>query len=318
MPFCKLNEGVSVLMDKTTINICPSMDALNAINCMSYVKANDKDQLRKAFRTFAMNTRYTMLTAFKGDIKYIPASPKNRMERFSLLTPDHTSVVATVWINVGMGLVQYSFKPSRLTTECKEHLDSLFQITLADGYISLYRYGTLSLLEYAVDVEDVSIEDVVLIDTGKRRYTVTPEGTTYCGCRRSMLVGVTYDKGAEIRLKTPAFTGTLLRHEVRKRATGCTIENWVESESVENLFAQFIPVPRSALRDLIGKPKAEQVRNFGLHAVFRNKPSRISFIKEVCKCRYQWANPDVLWSACRSSLIASLLPPELKVMKAEV
>jgi hypothetical protein len=299
-------------MDKTTFNIWPSQQALNAIACMGNAHVTDKKQLLKMFRTFAMNTKYKLMTVFADDAQYIPASPKCKLERFVLRTPDHASIVAVISVHVAMGLVQYSFNPSQLTGESRMHLEALLHLTLAEGYVSLYRYGTLSVVEYAVDVDGIAVEDVVLVDTGKRRYTLTREGTTYCGGRRSKLVGVTYDKGAEIRLTNPSFTGTRLRHELRKRATDCTVEDWVESESQDNLFGYFIPVPRVALRSLIGKAKAEEVRNFGVHAVFRNLPSRKALLGELCQCRCEWANPDLLWKTCRKRLIKSLRPPELK------
>jgi hypothetical protein len=300
-------------MDKTTISITPSQHALSAITCMGDVPViNDKEQLLKMFRDFATHTKHTLMTEFAGDIQYIPSAPRSRMEGFIIKTPDHESTAAIVWVHVPTGLVQYSFNPSHMTAESRAHFDALLQVTLRDGYVSLYQHGKVSVIEIAVDVDELSIDNAVLVDTGKRRYSLTEWGTTYCGCRRSKLVGVMYDKGADIRRADPAFDTERLRHEVRVRAPECTVEEWVGTGCEGNPFARFVVVPRAALRDLVGIGRAEQIRNFGLQHVVRNRPAREALIAALQKCRYPWADPEVLWSNCRSRLIASLHPPELK------
>ena len=212
-----------------------------------------------------------------------------------------------------MGLVQYSFNPSRITEEGRAQIDALLQVTLAEGYVSLYRYGTMSMAEYAVDVDGIAINEVVLIDAGRRRYTLTQQGTTYCGCRRSEFVGVTYDKGAELRTRDPAFAGTRLRYEVRRRAPSLTVENWVKFGSDDNPFNYFFPVPRVSLRSLVGKARAEKIRNFGLREVYQNRSARNSLCNELRECEYEWADPDLLYSNFRSHLISSYRPLELEV-----
>lgn len=271
----------------------------------------DKKHLRKQFQKFAGLTKSTLMNLYGGDVKYIPASPRTRMEGFQLLTPDHKTKVAVVWVHAPTGLVQYSFNPRQLTDDAREEFDALLQVTLAQGYVSLYRYGKVSVTEYSVDVEDVPLKSVVLVDTGFRQYTLLDEGTTYCGGRRSALVATLYDKGDEIRRRDPGFSGTRLRYEVRIRAPKQTLESWVTCGSEANPFAYFVLVPRQALRDLLGPKLAEQVRNFGLRAVVRNKAARAAIISEIKARRCEWADSEVIWEGCRGHLIPSLSPPEL-------
>lgn len=300
-----------LVMDKTTISITPSQQALSAITCTPAADIVDKNHLRDQFRKFAGQTKCTLMNVFAGDVRYIPASPKTRMEGFVLLTPDHATKVAVVWVQAATGLVQYSFNPSQLTGEAKVEFDALLQLTLVEGYVSLYRHGTVSVAEYGVDVEDVPLKSVVLVDTGLRKYTLLDEGTTYCGVRRSELVAALYDKGDEIRRRDSGFCGTRLRYEVRRRAPKQTLEEWVTCGSEANPFAHFVPVPRSALRDLVGARRAEQIRNFGLRAVVLNGAARAAIISELHARRCEWANPELIWANFRSHLIPSLRPPEL-------
>jgi hypothetical protein len=297
------------MIDKTTISITPSHEALAAINGIGDVPViTDKVQLRKAFRDFASNTKYTLKHVFGDDIQYQPITHKNKMEGFILRTPDHSSKVATVWISVAMGLVQYSFKPSEITDEAKVQFDALLQLTLPHGYVTLYRFGMVSMVEYAVDVDDIYLADVVLVDEGRREYKLMDYGTVYCGCRRSKLVGTLYDKGAHRRLTDPTFTRTQLRFEVRRRAPKLTLQQWVETGSAENPFLPFIVVPRAALRTLVGTAKAEKLYNFGLHEVIKNHPARQALIGQLRGIQFPWAEPQLLWSNCREHLLPSLKP----------
>lgn len=216
------------------------------------------------------------------------------LQRISVFCEADNSNMATLMLGLHFGkpLLNFSFNPSKLTSEGRNELDVLLTMTHPLGYEGIYSEGRIARLEFYLDIEDENATDLILLDTGKRMTTLF-RGTTYNGRRGTSLVGTAYNKAAQLKIDQP-----LTRIEARiKRADKSLID--VVEGNLANPFASFLVVPASGLtqvaKEWSSETLASQIHQHGLHGGIKNTHARKAITKRLRELALPWWNPEKIW-----------------------
>ena len=224
-----------------------------------------------------------------------PVKGTSTLKRINVSCEEDGSYVATVLVGLcyGTPVLNYTFNPSKLTSEGLMELNALLTMTHPLGYAGIYIQGVITRFEFFLDIEDVNLSDLALLDTGKRITTLYKD-TTYHGRRGRDLVITAYDKAAEQKIDR-----VLTRIEARIKRRGVTFQELVET-GIANPFAPFIVVPATALNVVASEWKypelADQIRQHGLYGGIKNTQARKAITKRLREFSVAWWNPDAIWA----------------------
>lgn len=296
-----LSEQMSIGIDKVEIGIPWNPKGEHA--------AQSKDLIKSRKNTFHRN----MVRIRDQIIENMPHTIWHEKGAYGwqthihITSPNDGPAIATITLGSHWGkpLLNYQFNPSKLTEDGRHTLNLLFTLTQPFEYLSLYRDGVVKHLECFIDLNEVSHDDLALLDRGRRK-TKHCDSTTYQGQRKGELVGTLYDKGRQIGHDAP-----LTRLEWRVQRPELTLEKFIE-HGVANPLAAFMVVPNSALDEVaVGWPAypelARSIRDSGLYGGIKNSNARKAITARLYDRTMPWWEPDILWEGFRL-LIAHLRP----------
>lgn len=255
----------------------------------------------------------TKQAAFISNMKHIEAmiklgphkvsNTKNKdLKRYKVFSEIDGGLLCifSLGFSFGTGVINFEINPSRLTKEKWDELLDLLSILFNDHYEELYTNGVVSHAEFYVDIPDEDLPNLVLVDLGRRAYTLF-KGTTYLGRRKSHSSVAMYDKAKEQKQN-----GKLVRIEIRFNDRGIRFQVFVEND-LFNPFSNILVVDVNQLNLVANEWKNPQLANhiieLGLYEAVKNKNAREAILAKLKENAVTWWKPDLFWAAHRELLL---------------
>lgn len=253
-------------------------------------------------KEFLSKMLYTQ-SIIKENFDYYVAKTNNKfLKRFNVLSGGSLLCTFTFGYCHGNGVMNFEFNPSKLGEQKLAELFGWIDVFFYNGYQELYTKGVVSHAEFFVDVPDEDLSGLVLIDEGRRAYTLY-EGTTYLGRRKSELSVAMYDKAKELEQTTD---GKLVRVEARLCDRDIRFQDLVEND-LFNPFGNSMVVNVTKLKFIAQEFNKSQfvnhIKELGLSGSGINVHTRKKMLAKLKENTVDWWQPETFWAAHREMLM---------------
>jgi hypothetical protein len=199
----------------------------------------------------------------------------------------------------GVPVLNFEFNPSKMDEGDWGEFEVALSLLLFNHYEELYAQGVVSHVEFFIDLDQYSPNDLVLLSLARRSHTEF-KTTAYCGKRASRLVGTIYNKADQMKI-----SGNLIRVEIRLNGRDMQFQTLVE-KNVRNPLKEFVVVPSDALDKISNEWNlpclGDKIKNFGVHESIKNKHARKAILERLNELAAPWWNPEKLWGNYRTML----------------
>jgi hypothetical protein len=240
---------------------------------------------------------------YRLNYKVILSLQGNKQDAFLQFRPD----------NFGRNQLRIDFNPAKLGSEKLDRLNVFLQCLIgSDHYYSEWQNATISRIDFAVDLRNYELDDLLIFVRGKRRHGWgggdNGIGLIQWGGDRSHLYYVAYDKAKELRSRgiIPR-TDKLTRIEARIRGS----MKWQDVFLLQNPFSRIhlyvarrafaFPVSEIEYALFFDSCRLHGNINGALQRIpNRNKRERYRQYLAPLEC--SWWNPEAIWSQTHGAL----------------
>lgn len=288
-------------MDRTVIGVPCIKIPKNKEGYAAMGDSELKFRLWKRDNYFELQNYISKVLMDEFKVKRIPTKYGYRYCLYSEIF-SQGKLLCMIHIGVAFGspYINFEFNPSKLNEDDIKELRLLLSYLLFNHYEELYQHGVVSHCEFYVDIHGVTVSDLVLIDTGRRRAKQF-ESSAYYGPRCAPLVGTLYDRTDRLKKNGGKVNAVLTRFEARIEDRNLKFSALIAGQ-ISNPLSPFFIVPANALKKIEAECKspylATKIAKYGVYQTTKGNPhARQALINRLRADTVDWWDADLYWES---------------------